>query len=296
MTALFIAPIIVAIASAAMLGLLRHRVRPAVTVVLLTGVAVLVAGVTFGVALLLVLVLASRLPYLRHRFEWCDHLAHSHDIPMIVETGAAPVAVAMAVQGWQYARARRLPQRPEGEDPLVVLPSERPAAYAVPGRPGHVVVTAGMLRALDGPERRALLAHEQAHLRYKHHRYVFLSSLAAAILPVLAPVAARVRYATERWADEVAAAVVGDRAVVARALARASLAASQTAKPVGALAIADEGAVARVRSLLRQDSPSRFAAMRTFAAAGFAGLAVAGLAMQSQHVLSLVAHVCEFSG
>lgn len=296
MTEMFVAPIIVAIAAAAMLGLLRVHVRPAVTVVLLTGVAVLVAGVTFGVAVFLVLVLASRLSFLQHRLDWCDHLAHSHEIPILVEGGAAAVVAAMVVQGGQHVRARRLPQRPEGENALVVLPSERAAAYAVPGRPGRVVVTAGMLRALDGPERRALLAHEQAHLRYKHHRYVFLSSLAAAILPVLAPVAARVRYATERWADEVAAAVVGDRAVVARALARASLAASQTPRPVGALAISDEGAVARVRALLGQDSPRPFGVMRTLAAAGFAGLAIAALSMQSQHVFSLVAHVCELSG
>jgi Zn-dependent protease with chaperone function len=294
MTAMFIVPIIIAIASAAMLGFQRRTVRPAVTVVLLTGAAVLVAGVTFGVALLLVLLLASRL--LRHRLEWCQHLTHAHDLPVIVEAGAAPVAVAMVVQGWLHVRARRLPQRPEGENSLVVLPSEGAAAYALPGRPGRVVVTVGMLRALDGPERRAMLAHEQAHLRYKHHRYVFLSSLAAAVLPVLAPVAARVRYATERWADEVAAAVVGDRSVVARALARASLAASQTAKPVGALAISDEGAVARVRFLLGQDSPSRFDALRTSAGVGFAGLAVAALSLQAHHVLSLVAHVCELSG
>jgi hypothetical protein len=294
MTAMFIAPIIIAIASAAMLGFLRLPVRPAITVVLLTGAAVLVAGVTFAVALLLILVLASRLPFLQHRLAWCQHLEHAHHIPTIVEVGAVPVALAMVVQGWQHARARRLPQRPEGEHSLVVLPSEQAAAYALPGRHGRVVVTVGMLRALNGPERRAMLAHEQAHLRYKHHRYVFLSSLAAAVLPVLAPVAARVRFATERWADDVAAAVVGDRAVVARALARASLAASQTATPVGALAISDEGAVARVRFLLGQDSPSRFDALRTSAVAGLVGLAVAALFMQAQYVLSLAAHVCEF--
>jgi Zn-dependent protease with chaperone function len=295
MTAMFLVPIIIAIASAAILGFLRVPIRPAFTVILLTGVAVVVAGVTFGVALLLVVVLASRLSFLQHRLEWCQHLTHSHELPIIAETGAAALAVAMIVRGGQHVRDRRLPQRPDGEDSFVVLPSERAAAYALPGRPGRIVVTVGMLRALDGPERRALLAHEQAHLRYKHHRYVALASLAAAILPVLAPVAARVRYATERWADEVAAATVGDRAVVARALARASLAANQT-KPIGALAMSDEGAVARVRCLLGQDPPRRFGALRTVAGAGLAGLAVAGLSMQAQYVFSLVAHVCDISG
>ncbi|MGW7378006.1 SpoIIE family protein phosphatase [Streptomyces sp. NPDC054794] len=51
----------------------------------------------------------------------------------------------------------------------VELADEQPDAYALLGRPGRIVVTSGMLRALPAEERAVLLAHEQAHLAHGHH-------------------------------------------------------------------------------------------------------------------------------
>jgi Zn-dependent protease with chaperone function len=48
---------------------------------------------------------------------------------------------------------------------LAIVQDPAVHAYAVPGRYGRVVVSTGMLRTLSGPQRRALLAHEHAHLR-----------------------------------------------------------------------------------------------------------------------------------
>ena len=45
----------------------------------------------------------------------------------------------------------------------MVVPDGTADAYAVPGWPGRIVVTAGMLDALNPDERRVLLAHERAH-------------------------------------------------------------------------------------------------------------------------------------
>ena len=87
-----------------------------------------------------------------------------------------------------------------------------------------MVVSTAMLRALPPAERRALLAHEAAHLRHHHHLHVQLAELAAAANPLLRPLAAAVHAGVERWADEEAAAEVGDRALAARPLARAGLA------------------------------------------------------------------------
>jgi len=111
-----------------------------------------------------------------------------------------------------------------GTDGLVVVDDEEPDAYAVPGLTGRVVVSTAMLRALPPDERRVLLAHEAAHLRNHHHLYVQLAELGAAANPLLRPLALAVRDGAERWADEDAAAEVGDRALAARALARAGLA------------------------------------------------------------------------
>jgi Zn-dependent protease with chaperone function len=166
---------------------------------------------------------------------------------------------------------------------LVIARDDRPMAYAVPPPARAVVVSTGMLRLLSAVERRALLAHEDAHLRQHHAISVLLADLAARANPLLRPLARQVRLATELAADEQAAAEVGDREVVARALARASLAARAAASsasadpaaarpaaagraaadygpagPLGRLAIAETDAPARVRTLLeppRRRSP-----------------------------------------
>jgi Peptidase family M48 len=142
---------------------------------------------------------------------------------------------------------------------LVVVDDVRPAAYALPGLSGRIVVTTAMLRALPADERRALLAHEAAHLRNHHYLYVQLSELAAAANPLLRPTAGAVRVAVERWADDVAVEHTGDRSLVARTLARAGLARSGAgmAGPYAALAVADTEVQQRIHSLLTPSTRRR---------------------------------------
>ncbi|WP_405670423.1 M56 family metallopeptidase [Streptomyces sp. NBC_01530] len=111
---------------------------------------------------------------------------------------------------------------------LCVRQDDRPDAYALPGRPGRVVVTTGMLRALGAQEREVLFAHERAHLTGRHHLFLAAAELAAALHPALRGLRAPVSYALERWADESAARAIGDRALAARAVGRAALAAHAT--------------------------------------------------------------------
>ncbi|WP_240678378.1 M48 family metalloprotease [Streptomyces griseoviridis] len=68
---------------------------------------------------------------------------------------------------------------------LYVRQDDRPDAYALPGRPGRVVVTTGMLRALDAREREVLFAHERAHLAGRHHLFAVCAESAAALHPAL---------------------------------------------------------------------------------------------------------------
>lgn len=92
-------------------------------------------------------------------------------------------------------------------DGLLVADLAAPQAVAVPtgaGRPGHVLVTTGLLQLLDRPERTAVLAHEQAHLDHLHHRTVAVATAAAAANPLLRPVAGVVALLVERSADETA--------------------------------------------------------------------------------------------
>ncbi|MER5543902.1 M56 family metallopeptidase [Streptomyces sp. NPDC002589] len=178
------------------------------------------------------------------------------------------VVVSLTVASWRRGRAlvdawRECREVAAGGD-LAVVDDPVPAAFAVLGMPGRVVVSSGMLRVLDEPERRALLAHERAHLRHRHHLFSLLLHLAAAVDPLVRPVERAGAFAVERWADEEAAATVGDRPLVARAIARAALASSRARK--AALAATGGPVPQRVRALLAPPVRRRNGVTAAFAA------------------------------
>jgi Zn-dependent protease with chaperone function len=145
-------------------------------------------------------------------------------------------------------RAAGLPQAD-----LVVADWAAPLAAAVPGRPGHLLVTTGILKLLDADGRRVVFAHERSHLAHRHHRLAAGAAAAAAINPLLAGVRGAVAYLIERWADEDAARAVGDRELTARAVARAALATTEMRSAV--LGMNGAAAVLRVRAL-REPAPA----------------------------------------
>lgn len=146
-------------------------------------------------------------------------------------------AAAIASAGRQ---ARDLP----GAGQVVVTEDESADAYTLPGWPCRIVVTTGMLRALSEGERQVLLAHERTHAAGSHYLFTAVARLAAAANPLLQPVASAIGYTVERWADERAASVTGDRALAARAIARAALA-TRSSRPATALGLISLGRDAR---------------------------------------------------
>lgn len=197
--------------------------------------------------------------------------------------GCAAAVARAARRHWaELCRAGRFDGRP-GE--LAVLRDSRPDAYALPGRPGtpgRIVVTTGMLRALDPAERDALLAHERAHLADRHHLFMAAAEAAALCHPALRSLRAPMGYALERCADEAAASAVGDRRVAARAIGRAALAAraaeaAPQPRPRVALAAAAGPVPRRVAALLGR-STARSRVGRAAAAALLACLVVSGAA------------------
>jgi len=133
---------------------------------------------------------------------------------------------AEAGGGHEVAGAGIAVQRLPGAGQVVVTEDDAADAYTLPGWPCRIVITSGMLRALSGPERDVLLAHERSHAAASHYLFTSAARLAAAANPLLRPVAAQVCYTVERWADERAATATGDRPLTARAIARAALATS----------------------------------------------------------------------
>ncbi|WP_033222415.1 M56 family metallopeptidase [Kitasatospora phosalacinea] len=182
---------------------------------------------------------------------------------------------ARAATGDAPAGLRALVRRPGPAAPaLTVLTDDRADAYALPGRPPRIVATTGMLAALTGPERAALLAHERAHLSGRHHLLLAATEYAAACHPALRPLRPALGYHLERWADERAAAEVGDRALTARAIGRAALAAARAPAPAPArsprLAATAGPVPRRVRALLAAPAHPHHA-LRAFAALALAG-------------------------
>ncbi|GIF63841.1 hypothetical protein Ais01nite_18760 [Asanoa ishikariensis] len=224
-------------------------------------------------------------------------LAAFDRVPGLPKPVPGPIAlVAAALVAWgalrlfRDVRTRRDTYRrlrkagAPGPAGLVVADWEAPHAVAVPGRPGHVLITTGLLRGLDGREREVVLAHEHAHLRHGHHRLIALAAGAAAVNPLLVPLREAVAHHCERWADEEAVRRVGDRGLVARCVAKAALA----TRPV--LALGGSSVVGRVRALRSPEPSGRWtrlagpaailvviAAVTATAAVEFAAVAVAWL-------------------
>ncbi len=136
--------------------------------------------------------------------------------------------------------------------PVLWVESEGPTCYSVGGRSPAIVAGTG-LRALPSTELAAVLDHEAAHVRGRHHLLVAVAEALAAALPAVplfrqAPGAARalVEFAAdERSARRQGAGVVGAALVAVQERARASTSAPGCA-PASALAMAEDAVAARL--------------------------------------------------
>ncbi|MFE4668085.1 M56 family metallopeptidase [Streptomyces sp. NPDC056716] len=209
------------------------------------------------------------------------------------------VAAACARTLWRHRRVRRRSHRalaglPDTE--VAVLPDATPYAYALPGRGARdrIVVTTALLHGLGPAERRALFAHERAHLTAGHHRFLLTAQLAARANPFLRPLRTAVSYTTERWADEEAARTVGDRRAVARAIGKAALVSRGTPLPTLAGLAAPGPVPRRVAALLGtappapRTWPSLFTGVGAAAWTAAAGTAVSAMASANSAVTLVV--------
>jgi len=285
-------PSLLAVVTGLGAGVMQSRLRSSTAVRVMTLLAAVSAlGVAWGLFLIAGGFLVQ-VPWLAERAGWCRRVLDAHDtVPPLAGVGALVVLAAMAAAVTRFERRWRATLRRCGDgEGLEVLDVDTPLAYAVPGEPGRVVVSTGMLGALDAQERRALLAHEWSHLERRHHRYLRIAGWAGAAVPVLRPLEAHLRFATERWADEDAVIAVGDRRVVARAIARAALAGPPVPMP-GVLAMAGIGVAARVEALVSGPPASRLTAVAPLAGATTIA-SLTGSTVQLHHLFAFGAHVC----
>jgi hypothetical protein len=145
---------------------------------------------------------------------------------------AAVIAASALVRSRAIAIARSYRHAAvlTANDGIVVLPGASIDAYTLPGGPGRIVISGCLLDRLDARRRSALVAHEHAHLTGRHYLFASVARLAAAVNPLLLPVAWTVEFALERWADEHAAAVTGDRRLVAQTIGQVALLSPRAAR------------------------------------------------------------------
>ncbi len=278
-------PLALAFTAAAAVPALARRLRPAIAARLLALTIGALLLASWATAAALALAYVAHHPWLGESLQWChDALGVHHPPPALVGLGS--LAAFTLLSGRMIAVAR-IWRRVAGTDAdhIHLVDSDRPLAYAQPGQRGGIVITTAIFDVLSPAERRAVLAHEQAHLRHRHDRYL---ALAATIDTHLTrPLTRCLRAALERWADEDAATSTGDRTTVATAIARAALAASPD--PAPALAATGGDVPTRVTALLH---PPAMAARFDIAAMVAAGVIIAVTATQLHHLIAVIDSLC----
>ncbi|TYC15851.1 M56 family metallopeptidase [Actinomadura syzygii] len=248
---------------------LSGRLPPRTATWLLTVTGTLLALASTATLAVFALGGALRLPLIARLGHLSGHVLRDGAQPVPAVAAVAALALftslgsagyAMATQARALLDGARTARGLPGEGELAVVADDAADAFALPGRPGRIVVSTGMLAVLDPAERDVLLAHERAHLAGRHHLFRTAAHLAAAVNPLLWPLRGAVVYATERWADESAAARTG-RERAARAIGKAALARSHRPGPSGASALGIGSALARRGGRRPGPLPRRVAAL-----------------------------------
>lgn len=226
-------PLVLPLLAAVSARWVAGRLEPRTATWLLTGSALVLAGASAAALTLLAATVLGQVPVVAWIGHWSVQVLNRDDPTSVslAVVACALLAAALAatiraavVRGRALARAASVARcLPASGRKLSVVDDPAPDAYAMPGLPGRIVVTAGLLDALDSRERQVVLAHERAHLAGAHYVFVALAQLAAAANPLLRPLADAVRFCAERSADEQAARITGDRRLVARTIGKAAL-------------------------------------------------------------------------
>lgn len=282
-------PFFLVLACAGIAWFLPRFVEPSVGVVILT---VFVMLATLATVMLLVQIGGagiSEVPFVADAIGWCRALSWGdHGAPPILGAAAVLSLGFVSIRVGRYARKVFQNRRDLGAvDGIEILASNEPIAFAVPGRRGGVVISDSLLSLLRRDEQRVVVAHENAHLRHRHHLYIHLVGACAAGLPFLQPFSNRVNYLTERWADEVAAERIGSREFVADTIARVALLPSSQVRSA-ALSIGGGNVVHRFEALV-SPLPAPTTGLTVFACSVVTA-AVLGLTLQLHHLIDFITH------
>ncbi|MFC5744500.1 M56 family metallopeptidase [Actinomadura rugatobispora] len=198
--------------------------------------------------------------------EWLHGCLPHHPVAALVLGGLASVPVVWLccarVAGGVPRLRRALRQRRDHREVLHMVAREDadhpdvllldhpiPVAYCLPSRWRPIVVSTGARRRLSPAQLEAVLEHERAHLRQRHHALLLLLDAVHALLPwppTVRRARARIPVLLEMAADDAAA-----RAGGSRPLAEALRQIATAPEFAGALAASGQGPGALSRRLAR---------------------------------------------
>jgi len=200
------------------------------------------------------------------RLEAClqaiDHVSAPADSPLLQAMAALLLAGVLfrlvgcaATAGWTThrlrARHRELLSLVGRRDPdlnAYVVDGDTACVYCLPGRGGRVVVTSAALFQLSDAQRDAVLAHERAHLRGRHHLLMASTALIRHAFPwvrLFTQACEHTALLIEMHADDVAGRGYGRRS-----LAEALIMLTSMITPRAALGAAGTCTTARIERLL----------------------------------------------
>ncbi len=245
-------PLLVTLVVAAVATSAHRRLPPRLATRFVTIALVLVVVAALPTALIVAVAFLAHVPVIGFGFEWCAQAMGLHgSVPAWLGGPVVVLITVGAVRALRLLRQHRT-LRVEHPRPIHVARSHKPYAVTLPGRAGQIVISTAMVELLDDDEQRIVVAHERAHARYRHDRYLLTAELAAAVLPPLRALAKRVNYSIERWADEAAATACGDRRLVAITLGKVAL----QSNPPTVAGFSGLGVASRMGALLEPPIPN----------------------------------------
>jgi hypothetical protein len=282
MAASIVMPLVVALVIVAFATSAHRRLPPRLATRFVTIALVLIAVAAIPTALVVAVAFLAHAPVVGVGFEWCAQVIGLHgSVPAWIGLPTVALIALGAIRATRLlCQHRQL--RLHDAHPIRIAQSHKPYAVTLPGRAGQIVMSTAMVDLLDEAEQRIVIAHERAHARYRHDRYLLVAELVAAAVPPLRTLTKRVTYSIERWADEAAAAACGNRQLVAITLGKVAL---QTSPPTVA-GFTGLGVASRMSALLEAPVPTPH---RGLVVGLWSSLAVtAGLSLYQLHHLELL--------
>lgn len=127
-----------------------------------------------------------------------------------------------------------------GDIEVVLLPTASSLAYSVDGPEPQIVLSTGLVASLDDDQLAVVVAHERAHIRHDHGRWLRAAATAASTMRWWPPAHRShliLRASIERWADETASCGDADaRHALRSALIKVIMADAPVAVPALSLA------------------------------------------------------------